>query len=202
MNAQACAPSHTVVDWHSIDWAKCHQTVKRLQARILKAQQAGKPGKVKALQWLLTHSFSAKALVKRVTETKGKHSAGVDGQTWSNPKAKANAVGLLKRHGYRAKPLKRIYISKANGKRPLSLPTLFDRAMQSLHLLALQPLAEAQADKTSYGFRPERSPADAVAQCFLSLSRNSSAQWMLEGDIRACFDTASREWMLCHTSCR
>ena len=196
MNAQACAPSHTEVDWYSIDWAKCQRQVKRLQARILKAQQAKKTGKVKALQWLLTHSFSAKALaVKRVTENKGKTTAGVDGETWATPEAKAQAIHSLKRHGYKAKPLKRIYIPKTNGKRPLSIPCMLDRAMQSLYLLALQPLAEAQADKNSYGFRPERSPADAVEQCFLSLSRKTSAQWILEGDIRACFDRASHIWI-------
>jgi RNA-directed DNA polymerase len=73
MNTTVCASSHLKVDWHSIDWAKCYQTVRRLQVRIAKAQQEGKRGKVKALQWLLTHSFSAKALaVKRVTETRGK----------------------------------------------------------------------------------------------------------------------------------
>lgn len=199
MNAQACAPSHHDVDWHSIDWAQCQRQVKRLQARILKAQQAKKAGKVKALPWLLTHSFSAKALaVRRVTENKGKNTAGIDGQTWLTPEAKAQAIGLLQHHAYRARPLKRIYIPKAKGKRPLSIPCMIDRAMQSLHLLALQPLAEAQADPNSYGFRPERSPADAIAQCFLSLSKRTSAPWILEGDIRACFDRASHTWMLEH----
>jgi RNA-directed DNA polymerase len=75
----ACAASGTEVDWHGIDWAKCYQQVRRLQARIVKATQEGRWGKVKALQWLLTHSFSGKALaVRRVTENQGKKTPGVD----------------------------------------------------------------------------------------------------------------------------
>ena len=80
------APTHPDEAWHSIDWRKVHQNVRRLQVRIVKATQAGRWGKVNALQRLLTRSFSAKALaVKRVTENQGKRTPGVDGQTWSTP---------------------------------------------------------------------------------------------------------------------
>lgn len=201
MNAQACASSHPEADWHSIDWAKCHQTVRRLQARIVKATQEGRYGKVKALQWTLTHSFSAKALaVRRVTENQGKNTPGVDGQTWSTPAAKSQAIVSLKRHGYQPSPLRRVYIPKANGKkmRGLSIPTMKDRAMQALHLLALEPVAETTADKNSYGFRPERSTADAIEGCFNTLAKATSASWILEGDIRACFDTLRHEWLEAH----
>ena len=125
MNAKACASSHREVDWHSIDWAKCYQTVRRLQARIVKATQEGRYNKVKALQWTLTHSFSAKALaVRRVTENQGKNTPGVDGATWSTPAAKSQAIMSLRRHGYKPSPLRRVYIPKANGKkmRGLSIP--------------------------------------------------------------------------------
>ena len=75
--ACAGAPSHESVNWHSIDWAACHREVRRLQARIVKATREGKHGKVKALQWVLTHSFSGKALaVRRVTENQGKKTPG------------------------------------------------------------------------------------------------------------------------------
>src|SRR3546814_1556961 len=75
--ACAGAPSHESVTWHSIDWAACHREVRRLQARIVKATRQGKHGKVKALQWILTHSFSGKALaVRRVTENQGKKTPG------------------------------------------------------------------------------------------------------------------------------
>ena len=122
----ACAASGIVVDWHGINWAKCHQQVRRLQARIVKATQEGRRGKARALQWLLTHSFSGKAIaVKRVTENTGKNTPGVDGQTWSTPEAKSQAILSLKRHGYKALPLRRVNIPKSNGKmRPLGIPTV------------------------------------------------------------------------------
>lgn len=200
MNALACASSHSNVDWHSIDWAKCYQTVRRLQARIVKATQEGRYNKVKALQWTLTHSFSAKALaVRRVTENRGKNTPGVDGATWSTPAAKSQAIVSLKRHGYKPSPLRRVYIPKSNGKmRSLGIPTMKDRATQALHLLALEPVAETTADKNSYGFRPERSAADAIEGCFTALAKKASPQWILEGDIKACFDTINHEWMLNH----
>lgn len=196
----ACA-SPPKVDWHNIDWAKCHWQVRNLQARIVKATQEGKHRKAKALQWLLTNSFSAKAIaVKRVTENQGKNTPGVDGETWSTPEAKSKAISLLKRNGYKPLPLKRVYIPKANGKiRPLGIPTIRDRAMQALHLLALQPIAEIQADKNSYGFRPERNCADAIEQCFITLAKNKSPQWILEGDIKGCFDNIGHNRLLTDT---
>ena len=106
----AGAASHGEPDWHSIDWQKAHETVRRLQARIVKATQEGKWGKVKALQRLLTHSFSGKAIaVKRVTENRGKRTPGVDGRIWSSPAAKWNGVQSLRHRGYRARPLRRVY---------------------------------------------------------------------------------------------
>jgi RNA-directed DNA polymerase len=155
---------------------------------------------VKALQWLLTHSFAAKALaVKRVTENQGKKTPGVDGKIWGTPAAKLKAIKSLQRRDYRPQPLRRVYIPKANGKlRPLGIPTMKDRAMQALHLQALEPVAETTADRNSYGFRPERSTADAIEQCFTTLSKMDSAQWVLEGDIKGCFDYISHQWMLQH----
>ena len=152
--------------WHAIDWRKAHRSVRKLQVRIVKAEQEGKRGKVHALQRLLTSSFYAKTLaVKRVTENQGRRTAGVDGKTWSTPNGKWEAIHSLKRRGYHPLPLKRVYIPKTNGKlRPLSIPTMKDRAMQALHLLALSPIAECKADENSYGFRPERSCADAMEQ--------------------------------------
>jgi RNA-directed DNA polymerase len=167
----AGAPSQDTVTWHSIDWARCYREVGRLQARIVKATQEGRHGKVSALQWMPTHSFAAKALaVRRVTENKGGVTPGVDKETWSTPETKSHAVMTLKRHGYSPLPLRRIYIPKANGKlRPLGIPTIKDRAMQALHLMALEPIAETRADGCSYGFRKGRSTADAIAHCFNSL---------------------------------
>ncbi len=184
--------------WHSIRWAECHREVRRLQARIVKATQEGRWGKVKSLQWLLTHSFSGKAIaVKRVTENQGKNTPGIDKTTWSTPESKSLAVSSLSRRGYQPRPLRRVYIPKSNGKmRPLGIPTMKDRAMQALHLLALEPVSETKADTNSYGFRPQRCTADAIEHCFKALARGNSPQWVLEGDIKGCFDNISHEWLL------
>lgn len=197
---QVGAASGREVDWHQIDWAKAHRTTRRLQMRIAKAVREGRWNKAKALQWLLTHSFYGKALaVKRVTENQGKNTPGVDRETWNTPEAKAKAVLSLKRRGYKPQPLRRVYIPKANGKlRPLGIPTMKDRAMQALHLFALEPIAETTADPNSYGFRPERASRDATAQCFNVLSKPSSAQWVLDADISGCFDNINHDWLLAH----
>ncbi len=129
MDSSMCASSGDAPPWEQLDWPQCERHVRRLQARIVKATQAGRWGKVKALQRLLTHSFAAKALaVKRVTENQGKKTPGVDGKIWSTPDAKLKAIESLQRRGYQPLPLRRVYIPKANGKlRPLGIPTMKDR---------------------------------------------------------------------------
>ncbi len=121
-----CAASGLTSQWERIDWSQCEQQVRRLQARIVKATQEGRRGKVKALQWLLTHSFCGRALaVKRVTNNQGKNTPGVDGAIWSTPASRYKAIDTLRRRGYQPHPLRRVYIPKANGKlRPLGIPTV------------------------------------------------------------------------------
>jgi RNA-directed DNA polymerase len=199
----AGAPFHRPLDWSQINWAKVTRTVRRLQARIVQATKAGRWGKVKALQRLLTHSFSGKALaVRRVTENQGKRTPGVDGQVWNTPTQKAQGIESLRQHGYQAQPLRRVYIPKgepgSKRKRPLSIPTIKDRAMQALYKLALDPIAETTGDPNSYGFRRERSPADAIGQCFLCFRQRSSPTAVLDADIQGCFETISHEWLLEH----
>jgi RNA-directed DNA polymerase len=194
------ASFHDVTDWHTMNWQKVNHTVRRLQARIVKATKEKRWGKVKALQRLLTHSFSGKALaVRRVTENQGKNTPGVDKVTWNTPRKKINAISSLRQRDYHPQPLRRIYIPKKNGKkRPLGIPVMKCRAMQALYLLALDPVAETTADPNSYGFRPQRSTADAIEQCFNVLGKRTSPQWILEGDIQGCFDAISHEWLLAH----
>jgi RNA-directed DNA polymerase len=181
---------HATNDWRQINWNQVHRNVRRLQARIVQATQAGRWNKVKALQRLLTHSFSGKALaVRRVTENSGHRTPGVDGETWETPDEKTRAIQRLRQRGYRPQPARRVYIPKRTGKRrPLGILTMTDRAMQALYLLALAPVAETTADHHSYGFRVGRAPADAIERCFKLLSKYDRAEYVLEGDIRSAFD--------------
>jgi len=195
---KAGAPIDNAKLWKAINWQEARHQVRRLQIRIAKAVKEGSRGKAKALQRILTHSFYAKALaVKRVTLNKGKNTPGVDGVLWQGARAKMQAARSLRRHGYIPKPLRRTYIPKKNGKkRPLSIPTMYDRAMQALYKLALAPVAETTADRNSYGFREGRRCADAVAAAFNALSKPNSATWVLEGDIKGCFDNIIFSWLL------
>src|SRR5690348_17575018 len=125
------------IAWHQINWCQAERTVRRLQTRIAQATQEGRWGKVKARPRLLTHSFSGKALaVRRVTENTGKRTPGVDGVIWKTPEQKMTAIHMLHQRGYRPRPLRRVYIPKSSGDklRPLSIPTMLDRAMQALYL--------------------------------------------------------------------
>jgi RNA-directed DNA polymerase len=191
-----------IPSWHSIDWAGCYRRVRSLQRRLVQAVQAGAWRKVKRLSYLLVHSFAARALaVKRVSENKGKKTAGVDGERWETPKQKAAAVIRSGQwRNYQPQPLKRLASPKKNGtQRLLSIPTMEDRARQAVYLQALQPIAETQADRNSYGFRPKRRCADAREQCFKALRQKDSATGILEGDIQGFFDHIAFAWSEEHT---
>lgn len=199
MDASPCdVASPTWSHWHGIPWSDVHQVVGRLQARIAKAAKNGDWRNVKRLQKLLVRSTSAKALaVRRVTENRGRKTPGIDGQTWDTPTEKWNAIGKLQSTGHRPLPMRRVNIPKSSGgTRPLGIPAMKDRALQALHLLGLDPVAEATGDAHSYGFRRERSTTDAIMQVRNALDRKASPKWVLEGDIKGCFDNISHEWLL------
>src|SRR5210317_2239020 len=155
---QIHASSRQTPHWDSIKWDTVRRRVKKLQMRIAQAVREGRYRLAKSLQWLLTHSFYGKLLaIRRVVTNKGKSTPGVDGIVWNSPKKKMQAVNLLSRRGYRPLPLRRVYQRKKNGKfRPLSIPTMRDRAMQALYALAVVPVAETTGDPNSYGFRDGR----------------------------------------------
>ena len=185
--------------WNNIDWKKAENHVNRLQVRITKAVKEEKWYLVKRLEYLLIRSYYAKLLATRkTTQNTGKRTAGVDGETWSSPETKMKAALSLTDKKYVAKPLKRVYIEKygSTKKRPLGIPTMYDRAMQSLYALALEPIAEATGDRRSFGFRKLRSTHDACAQAFFCLCRKNSPEWVLEGDIKGCFDNISHQWLI------
>ncbi len=187
------------LQWNSINWSQAEKFVNRIQVRIVKAVRENKWNLVKRLQHLLTHSFYAKALaVKRVTSSKGKKTPGVDGITWTTEVDKMRAIHFIQTKKYKCKPLKRVYIEKygKKKKRPLGIPSMLDRAMQALYMLALEPISEITAEKFSFGFRKCRSSHDAMSHIFNLLAPKKSATWILEGDIKGCFDNIHHEWLL------
>ena len=190
--------------WQSIDWKQVESSVSNLQARIARAALEKRWNEVKRLTRLLTRSYYAKLLaVRQATTSKGKNTPGVDGTIWKTPADKMRGALSLNDRGYRAMPLKRIYIPKKNGKqRPLSIPTIRDRTMQALFALALAPIEYSTGDRSSFGFRKRRSTKDACHQACNCLSKKYSARWILEADIKACFDMISHIWLLNHIPIR
>lgn len=159
------------LQWNQIDWEKAEEQVNRLQVRIVKATLEQKWRLVKRLQYLMTNSFYAKALaVKRVVSNKGKKTPGIDGELWETDKTKKEAARRLDCKTYHARPLRRIYIEKygKKEKRPLGIPCMKDKAMQTLYKFALEPIAETTADPNSYGFRAKRCAGRYRAVLYLS----------------------------------
>jgi RNA-directed DNA polymerase len=196
--SEKCTDPKLARQWNSIDWKEIKYRVNRLQTRIAKATKDKKWNLVKRLTYLLIHSYFAKLLsVRIVTQNRGKRTAGIDGELWTSASDKMQAAINLSEQHYRAYPLRRIYIPKPGkiSKRPLSIPTMRDRAMQALYALGLQPVAETTADTRSFGFRLFKCAQDASNYAFRCLWKTTSSPWILEGDIKGCFDNISHSWL-------
>jgi RNA-directed DNA polymerase len=185
--------------WDNINWDMIKGKVYQIQTRIVKYLKQGKKWLSRKLQRLLRNSYYVILLaIKRIMSNDGSKTPGVDGKLITTHKEQfkiAQKIQKLKR--YKPLPLKRILIPKKNGKkRPLGIPTIFDRIIQAIHKIALDPVAEYYADGNSYGFRFKRSTADAIQNCYQMLCRKNSAKWILEGDITGCFDNFAHIWIL------
>ena len=178
--------------WETTRWPQIQRDVFRLQQRIYRASQQGDTRKVRSLQRLLLKSWSAKRLaVRRVTqENQGKKTAGIDGVHSLPASERLTLAENLKLDGD-ADPVRRVLIPKPGKSeyRKLGIPTMRERAKQALAKLALEPQWEARFEPNSYGFRPGRSPHDAIYQVFLCVSQRP--KWVLDADIAACFDRIS-----------
>ena len=138
--------------------------------------------------------------MRLVTSSKGARTAGVDHEHWTSPQQKMNAVFRLNQGSYQAKPARRIQIPKpgSSKKRPISILTMYDRAMQALYGLALRPVSETTGDLHSYGYRLNRSAPEAIRYLSDGLERPHSLPWILKADINQCFDMISHDWLLEH----
>lgn len=187
----------TRVEWHDINWRQLEYRVYKLQKRIYRASSRGDVKAVRRLQKTLMKSWSARCLaVRKVTQdNQGRKTAGVDGVKSLTPKQRVTLTGKLKL-GSKVNPTRRVGTDKPGKeeKRPLGIPTMKDRALQSLVKMALEPEWEAKFEPNSYGFRPGRSCQDAIGAIFAAI--NKKPKYVLDADMAKCFDRIDHERLL------
>lgn len=187
-------------DWAAADKAEAERIVRNLRQRIFRATSEGDLKKVRSLQKLMLRSRSnAIQSVARVTQqNQGKDTPGVDRVVVKTDPARGRLVDVLtKCHSWHARPARRVYIPKANGKlRPLGIPTVQDRCLQAMVKNALEPEWESHFEATSYGFRPGRGCHDAMAKILLLANPNNRKKWVLDADIKGAFDNICHDYLL------
>jgi RNA-directed DNA polymerase len=188
-------------DWNEVDWTKASKEVRRLRQRIFQATQEADFKKVRSLQKLMLRSYSNRLLsVRRVSqENAGRWTPGVDKILLKTPRSRGMVVDQLANlTPWKAQPVRRVYIPKANGnsKRPLGIPVIRDRAIQAMVKNALEPCWEARFEATSYGFRPGRGCHDAIMRLVHAANGRATRTWVLDADIQGAFDNISHDYIL------
>jgi len=186
-------------DWQKLPWKPYQRDVFRLQRRLYQAVRQGDYKRTRSLQRLLLHSWSARYLaVRQVSQAnRGKRTPGVDGMASLTPKQRMAYARRLRSLSHKTDPARRVYISKPNNpkeRRPLGIPTMFRRALDALVKRALEPEWEAKFEPNSYGFRPGRSPQDAIEAIYNFI--RLKPKFVLDTDIEKCFDKINQEALL------
>jgi RNA-directed DNA polymerase len=187
-------------DWSAVDWRRADRNVRNLRQRIFRATRANDRRRVRSLQKLMLRSYSNILMsVRRVTQVNaGKYTAGVDKVVVKTPAARGRLVDHLSTfHPWQARPARRVYIPKSNGKqRPLGIPTIIDRCLQAGVKNALEPEWEARFEGSSYGFRPGRGCHDAIQRIYLLARPHGRKKWVVDADVAGAFDDISHGFLL------
>jgi len=194
-------PEDEPLDWHAIDWRAVEDDVRRLRQRIFTASQVGDLKRVRSLQKLMLRSRANTLLsVRRVTEVNaGRRTAGVDGKVVLLSSVKAELADWVQRNAkpWQGRPVRRVYIPKKGGRRPLGIPVIVDRVLQARVVNALEPEWEARFESRSYGFRPGRGCHDAIEAIFhVAKGAKPRRRWVLDADLAAAFDRIDHDHLL------
>ena len=196
----ANGPEDAALEWDAVDWRAAEDRVRRLRQRIFAATRAGDHKRVRSLQKLMLRSLSNTLLsVRQVTERNaGRLTPGVDGRVAVSAADKERLVIEIQGSPRRARPVRRVFIPKANGKlRPLGIPVILDRAQQARVRNALEPEWEARFEPKSYGFRPGRGCHDAIEAIYQVVKgKDPRRQWVLDADLQGAFDHIDHDFVL------